>query len=338
MNKVKEILRSAFGQRLLILVLICIVMAFWQPRFFYPSNIVSILLTIAVYGIMACGMLFVVLIGGLDLSMGSVAALCAAIASYTTQAGGYTGGAIALGLILAVITALVIGYFHGVLVTSIGMHSFVATLATKYLIYGIVPFITHGAYVYLKGDTFMTKIAMGRPLGIPNSIVIFLVVAVISWFVLSQTTFGRRIYAIGGNPVAAGFVGIKVFRDTRIAFMIASFCAGLGGIVLSSMTTQAGQTTAYGYEGSVLMAMIVGGINLAGGEGGISGAVFGALIVGIITNVINLTGINTDYLKFIQGVVILAVIIIQTLAARRAAHKVKSDKPKKAKAAEATTE
>jgi ribose/xylose/arabinose/galactoside ABC-type transport system permease subunit len=318
-NGISRFIGGQWGQRLLILILIFIVMAIFEPKFFTPGNASSIFLAISVYGIMACGMLFVVLIGGLDLSVGSMAGLSAVIISVFASKDDFGLGGCLTGVLVALIVAIAVGYVHGVLVTHIGMHSFVVTLATKYILYGIVPTFTGGAFIYFQGTGFMYQVGNARPFGIPLPIILFLLTAVICGIVLSRTTFGRRLYAIGGNPTASTLVGIRVFRDTKVAYIVSCVAAALGGLILCSMNMVAGQTTANNYEGNVLLAMIVGGINLAGGEGGISGAVFGALLAGIITNLMTLLGVSADFQKFVQGMIILAAVSLNVYTSRRSA-------------------
>ncbi|MDR2356142.1 MAG: ABC transporter permease [Clostridiales Family XIII bacterium] len=318
-SKIKQFIGGQWGQRVLILLIIFIVMAIFEPKFFTTGNASSILLAISVYGIMACGMLFVVLIGGLDLSVGSMAGLSAVIISVFASRDNFGLGGCMLGLLAALAAAIFVGYIHGVLVTHIGMQSFVVTLATKYVLYGIVPTFTGGAFIYFQGTGFMFQVGNARPLGIPLPIIIFLLIAVICGIVLSRTTFGRRLYAIGGNPTASALVGVRVFRDTKIAYIVSCVTSAIGGLILCSMNMVAGQTTANNYEGNVLLAMIVGGINLAGGEGGISGAVFGALLAGIITNLMTLLGVSADFQKFVQGMIILAAVILNVYTSRRSA-------------------
>ena len=316
-EKAVRFIGGQWGQRALILAIIFVVMAILEPKFFTPKNVSSIFLAISVYGIMACGMLFVVLIGGLDLSVGSMAGLSAVIISVFANADNFGSAGVAKGILVAFVVAVAVGYLHGVLVTHVGMQSFVVTLATKYILYGIVPTLTGGAFIYSPKEGFMYTIGNARPLGIPLPIIIFLLIAVICGIVLSQPTFGRRLYAVGGNPTASALVGIRVFRDTKIAYIVSCVTAALGGLILCSMNGVAGQTTGNNYEGNVLLAMIVGGINLAGGEGGISGAVFGALLAGIITNLMTLLGVSPDFQKFVQGMIILAAITLNVYTSRK---------------------
>jgi ribose/xylose/arabinose/galactoside ABC-type transport system permease subunit len=332
-NNISRFIGGQWGQRILILAIIFIVMAVFQPKFFTPGNALSILLAISVYGIMACGMLFVVLLGGLDLSVGSMAGLSAVIIGVFADKDDFGMGGVLVGLLAALIVAIAAGWLHGILVTHVGMHSFVVTLATKYILYGIIPTLTGGAFIYFTGEGFMYQVGNARPFGIPLPIIIFLLIAVICGTVLSQTTFGRRLYAIGGNPIASTLVGIRVYRDTKIAYIVSCVTAAIGGLILCSMNMVAGQTTAFNYEGNVLLAMIVGGINLAGGEGGISGAVFGALLAGIITNLMTLLGVSADFQKFVQGMIILAAVSLNVYTSRRSAGLVTPRRKKKADAA-----
>ena len=148
-------------------------------------------------------------------------------------------------------------------------------------------------------------------------VVLLVVFSAIFIIVLSKTTYGRRLYAVGGNDMASRLVGINTKLTVIIGYVVSSVSACIGGMILVSMNMQAGTTTATGYEGSVLTAMVVGGINLNGGEGDVWGAVFGALLVGMINNIMILVGIPFDYQKFVQGVVIVAAIIMNMYTSRR---------------------
>lgn len=318
MKKVVKLLGNQWGQRLTIIVLIMVVMVIFERNFFLPANFSNILLAISLYGIMACGMLFVVLVGGIDLSVGSMAALTASILSMNAQASGYTAGGFVTGVLIAVAACVAVGIVHGILVTYFAIPAFVVTLATKYLIYGFVMLVTSGRYVQIIDDGVMYQLGNGRLFGaIPMPVLIFIVYAVICAFILSKTVFGRRLYAVGGNPVASKLVGIKTKATVLVSYIICSVSAGIGGMILASQNMIAGPTTAQGYEGNVLTAMVVGGLNLAGGEGGVSGAIFGALLVGIINNMLILLGVKSDYTTLVQGVIIISAVSLNMYTSRR---------------------
>jgi ribose/xylose/arabinose/galactoside ABC-type transport system permease subunit len=327
----KDFLKSfnVWIPRIIAFAAIFIFMAIMEPRFFAAANFIEIIRSVSVYGVMSCGMLFVVLIGGLDLSMGAMAGLSASIMYVIAQNGGNSIGATILGFVVAMAVALIVGWLHGFFISVLKIPFFVVTLATKYVLYGLIPLITSGTYIYVRGGSPIDKIGTSRIFDtIPILVVYFIIIALISWFILNKTVFGRRIYAIGGNPIAASFVGIKVFKNTNVAYMICTAAACIGGIILAANNQQAGQTTGQGYEGMVLMAMIVGGINLAGGQGTVSGVVFGALIIGLIQNLVTFMSWG-DYLKLVQGIIILTVVIVSVVSHTRAARG-KGRKAKKA--------
>ena len=326
---IKKILRavgSPWGQRVSLLVIICIIMAIFQPVFFSANNAKSILLAIAVNGVMVCGMLFTVLVGGMDLSVGSMAGISASIAFVIAEASGFTSPGFLSGCAAAVALCLVVGCLNGFFVTRFALPAFVVTLAMKYIVYGFIYLVTRGFYVlpparglsFQVGNQIVFEIPLGGGdmLSIPMPVIILIIVVAICAVVLTKTTYGRKLYAIGGNKNVANLVGIKSNMNIMGAFMISSVLAGVGGIMLASMNGQAGQTTALNYEGNVLMAMVVGGVNLAGGEGGVSGAVFGALLVGIINNMMLLLSVPADIQQFVRGAIILAAMTLNMYARR----------------------
>jgi ribose/xylose/arabinose/galactoside ABC-type transport system permease subunit len=312
-----QLLGSAWGQRISIILVVAVVMIILEPRFFRISNIYSILLAIAIYGILACGMLFVILIGGIDLSIGSAAAMAGCVMTKTYIDSGYTIQGLIGGFLLAMFLCFLLGLFHGLEIVYFRMPAFVMTLATKYAIYGAMQVYTEGKYInpHVKGLYYY--IGNGRPLGIPMPVVIMIVCVVICGIILGCTAYGRKCYAVGGNPAAAELVGIRSKKYTIIAYVVCSMLAGFGGIVLASLNMSVNQATANGYEGTVLMAMVIGGINIFGGEGGIPGAIYGALFVGIIDNMLILTGVPSEFQKFVQGVIIIAAIAVNMHTYRR---------------------
>jgi ribose/xylose/arabinose/galactoside ABC-type transport system permease subunit len=320
---------GAWGRRALILAIIFAVMAVFETavfetEFFSGSNASSVLFAISIYGIMSCGMLFTVLLGGLDLSVGSMAAVSACVVAQITLSSGYTPAGLLTGVAAALGLAVAVGAVHGICVTYMRMPPFVVTLSTKYILYGLAPIVTSGAFIYYPQEMgsnsalrFIYSLGNARPANIPMPVILFAAAVLISGLTLAATKYGRRLYAIGGGAAAAALVGVRVRRDTIVAYMVSSVLSAIAGIVLSSVNMQAGQTTAQGYEGSVLMAMIVGGINLAGGEGDISGAVFGALFAGLINNVMTLLSVPSDFHKTVQGAIILAAVCLSAYSGGR---------------------
>ncbi len=316
-KKITDFMGSSWGQRITILVIIMIVMAIFQPRFFRVTNMYSILLSISLYGIMACGMLTVILVGGIDLCQGSTAAMAGVLMTTYTMNHGYTPEAFFVGVAIGLGSAILLGLFHGLECAYFRIPAFVLTFATQYAIVGLVNVYTNATYLQPLTDGIYHFVGAGKVFGIPMPIVIFIVYAIIISFVLSFTKFGRRIYAVGGNAVAAELDGVNSKIHIIAAYIISSVSAAIGGMVLCCMNMQAAYSTASGYEGQVLTAMVVGGINLAGGEGKVSGAIFGALLVGIINNLLILLDVPSTYQDFVQGVIIVTAVALNVYTHRR---------------------
>jgi ribose/xylose/arabinose/galactoside ABC-type transport system permease subunit len=319
MKKAVKFMGNAWVQRATILAIIFVVMAVFAQKFFLPDNFKSILISISLYGVMACGMLFVILIGGIDLCVGSTAALASCVMLKILTGNGNSTYGLVIGFAAAMGLCVLLGLFHGVQSAYFGLPAFVVTIATQYAIYGVMLIFTDGKFIYNKNmEGLFYEVASGKILGIPMTVVWFVIAVAVCAVLLGCTTFGRRCYIVGGNPLAAKLLGINVKKYTVVSYVISSVTAGFTGIVLASLNMSAYAATAKGYEGKVLMAMVVGGINLAGGEGGIPGAVFGALFVGILNNALILLNVSTDYQGFIQGVVIILAIALNVWTERRA--------------------
>ena len=317
-KKITDFLGNPWGQRISLVILVMLIMLIFEPRFFRLSNVYSIVLSISIYGIMACGMLMVILVGGIDLCQGSTAAMAAILVTETVINNGYTSGSFYQGLALALGAAILLGLLHGIECAYFKIPAFVLTFATQYAVRGLMNVHTHATNLFpLGNDHLYYVVGNGRVLGIPMPIVLFVIYAVLATIILGHTKFGRRVYAVGGNPEAAELDGVNSKLHIVAAYVASSVSAALGGIVLSCMNMQASYVTASGYEGHVLTAMVVGGINLAGGEGGVSGAVFGALLVGIINNALILLNVPATYQKFVQGVIIVAAVALNVYTHRR---------------------
>ncbi|MDR0876342.1 MAG: ABC transporter permease [Clostridiales Family XIII bacterium] len=309
---------SIWGQRVTILVAVIVVMAIVQPRFFSSGNMLSILLAIAFYGVIASGMLFVVLIGGIDLAVGSEAALGGTIFTMYVLAHDMSAGTFFTAFLLAILVAILVGLLHGFFDAYLGMPSFVVTLATQYALYGLTQYITKMNYLpVLNASGLFYQLGNGKLFGIPSPVIWFVILAVIAAFVLKKTPYGRRIYAVGGNPHAAELVGVSSKFHKMTAYIICAVTASIAGMLLVSMNMVSSYKMAAGYEGPVLMALVIGAVNLMGGEGSMGGVFFGALLVGIINNMLILIGIDTDYKEFVQGCIIILAVAINVYTSRK---------------------
>ena len=305
----KELTRKF--QKPLILLTVILLMTVLQPGIFLTwGNFRSILLAISVYGIMVCGTIYTILLGGIDLAVGATAAMSGACCVVIIVNGGYTTGSVILGVLGGLAAGVLTGCIHGVVVSRFSVPPFLITLASQNIVYGVAQVLTNNRVISCLKPKLFTAIGGSRLFGIPSSVYILLIVAVISWIVLNKTVFGRQIYAVGGNKETSAFSGIPCGRVTVMAYAISGFTAALAGIVLASMNQQAIAKAAQGYENDVLTAIVVGGTSLMGGEGSLQGAVFGALLVGIINNGLHLMGVPATYHSVVKGIVIIIAVAV----------------------------
>ncbi len=296
-------------QKPLILLAVMLVMVILQPKIFPTwNNMLSILYAVSIYGTMICGMIFAVLLGGIDLSVGPVAALSGAVTVLTIIGMGKTTGSVVVGIVLGLLAGSAVGLVNGLIVSYFNVPAFLITLSTQSIINGVAQLTTGNQTIAAMEPASFTFIGSGRLLGVPVPIYIMALMMLITYFVLNKTVFGQRVYAVGGNKQAALLSGVAVKRVSTICYVISSFMAALSGIVLASMNQQAIAKAAAGYENDVLTAIVVGGTSLAGGEGSIQGALFGALLVGVLNNGMRLMGVPSTYHTLVKGVIIICAV------------------------------
>jgi ribose transport system permease protein len=292
-----------FGSLAALIIMIVIIAAF-IPQFRQVENLINVTRNFSFVGIVAMGMTLVILTGGIDLSVGSVWAMTAVLAAFLMSSGWPMVAAIAVALL----AAAAVGLFNGLCITRLNMSPFVPTLASLAIARSLALVITRGRPISSFGpqqDAFLW-IGGGSILGVPNPVSIFVVLAAVAWIVLSRTVWGRRVYAVGGNEKAARLTGLNVNRLKVTVYIISSLCAGLAGIVQASYLSSVTASLATGQELSVIAATVIGGVNLAGGEGTIFGVVIGTVMLEILRNGLLLFGIDPYW----QGVFVGAIIII----------------------------
>lgn len=331
-NRSLKIYGNVWIQRGIILFVLLLIMAVFQRAFFSWNNVKSILLSISIYGVMSCGMLLAMLVGGIDLSMGSTAALTSVIALYTYNSLGCTTQSCLLGILLALVAACIVGSVHGICDAYFRLPTFVVTLATSNLLYGLSSALLNNKYVHLANTSGLYyKIGNSKLFMIPMPIVIFIVIAVIIGLIMFKTTYGKRVYAVGSNSTASNIVGINSRLFKLSCYVVCSITACIGGIVLSSMNMVTSSITAQGYESMVMLALVVGGTDIMGGSGDIGGAVFGALLAGIIDNMIVLLNVDTNYSKAVQGVIIVIAVAFNVYSTRKSSGLIAARKSRLAK-------
>ncbi|MGN6537894.1 MAG: ABC transporter permease [Mesorhizobium sp.] len=289
-------------------VLACLFLSFTTDSFATSKNLYNITRNVTFVAIVALGMTFVIITGGIDLSVGSALCLCSMVLAVTMHA----GYGIGMGIAAALITALVIGAFNGILIAYLGFPPFVVTLGMLSIARSLAMVASNNTVVFQFGPDHDKLLALGGGawlFGIANPVLYMIVLALITGFVLRWTRFGRHVFAIGGNEHAATLTGVPVKPIKVAVYMICALSAGIAGIVetgwLGAVTTNIGN----GMELQVIAATVIGGANLAGGVGTALGALVGAALIEVIRNSLGLLGINAFWQgTFIGGAIILAVL------------------------------
>ena len=311
MNKDSKSLVSILRKSTRLWILVAIMLAFTilQPGIFLTAdNMKSVLLSISIYGIMVCGTIFPILLGGIDLSVGAVAAAAGAFAVTRIVNNDFSTGAAIYGIIGGLVLGCLVGIVHGVIVSKFSVPPFLITLATQNIVYGIAQLLTSNNVIACMKPEFFAFLGGGRLLGIPFSIWILAIMAVISWMILNRTVFGRQVYAVGGNAESSRLSGVNSTKIIILSYLASGLTSAMAGIVLASMNRQAIAKAAQGYDNFVITALVVGGASLMGGEGNISGAIWGAFLVGIVSNGLRLMGIASEYHGIFKCLIIVLVV------------------------------
>ncbi|MEW9550240.1 ABC transporter permease [Nonomuraea sp. NPDC050783] len=292
-------------------VLIVVVLSLSTSTFLTAGNLVNLLDQAAVVGLLATAATLVIISGSFDLSITAVLALSAIVAVAVTNAAG-----VGAGMTAGVLTGAVLGTVNGIVVVRIKVHSFIATLALSIIYRGVAVILTAGAIVYPADDRATAFQALSWPTvlgGVTAASLLFLAVVAVCWVLLSRTTFGRRVYAIGGNEEAARLSGIRTGQIKVAVFAISGVCAALGGLVLAARGGSAQASLATGMEMTAIAAAVVGGTSVMGGEGAIWRGLIGVLLITLIGNGFNLLGWDTIYQQVVQGALILGAVSLDRL-------------------------
>ncbi|RXK17897.1 ribose ABC transporter permease [Macrococcus sp. DPC7161] len=292
---------------LLGLLILVVVITVLNSSFIAPSNIFNLLRQVSINGLIAFGMTFVILTGGIDLSVGSILALSSALTALMITSGIDPMIALLLGCIIG----LLLGAINGALITFGKMAPFIATLATMTIFRGLTLVVTDGNPITNLGDNLLFQMfGKGYMFGIPVPAITMLVVFAILYFILHKTVFGKNTYAIGGNEKAAFISGIKVNKVKIMIYSISGLMAALAGAILTSRLNSAQPTAGTAYELDAIAAVVLGGTSLTGGKGRIFGTLIGVLIIGVLNNGLNLLGVSSFYQQVIKGVVILIAVLL----------------------------
>ncbi|MBR1130937.1 ABC transporter permease [Bradyrhizobium iriomotense] len=309
---VLRFIRGATGP-LIGLVLLCAFLSIATDTFLSVRNILNVMDQITVLGVMAVGMTFVILIGGIDLSVGSVLALSGMVMGYL---GNNLGWPFGLAIVAALVASSACGFVSGLMITRLAMPAFIATLAMMSIARGIASIITNGQQIIGFPDWF-SNLAIIRNFGfLTVTVGAMIVITVIAWVILQYRPAGRSLYAIGGSAEVARLAGINVRRTTLWVYTICAALAGLAGVILSARLDSAQPSSGIGYELDTIAAVVIGGASLSGGVGSIGRTVIGVLIIGFLRNGLNLLQVSPFVQQIVIGVVIAVAVAADTLRHR----------------------
>ncbi|OBZ96789.1 sugar ABC transporter permease [Pararhizobium polonicum] len=317
------------GRAFFALIVIIVVFSILSPYYLSVSNFLIMSSHVAIYGILAVGMLLVILNGGIDLSVGSTLGLAGVVAGFLMQ--GVTLNA--LGVVLYppiwVVVVLVcalgafVGLINGILIARFKVPAFVATLGVMYVARGFALLMTNGlTYNNLGGrpelgNTGFDWLGFNRLAGIPIGVVVLVVIALIGSLVLNRSAFGRWLYASGGNERAAELSGVPVKTVQIAVYMLSGVCAAIAGLILSSQLTSAGPTAGTSYELTAIAAVVIGGAALTGGRGNIRGTLLGAFVIGFLSDGLVIIGISSYWQTVFTGAVIVLAVLLNAVQYRR---------------------
>jgi ribose transport system permease protein len=270
------------------------------------NNVFTILQQASAIGVVTVGMTFVIIGGGIDLSVGAIIAI-AGVWSTTVATQSYGAGGM---IFTALVVGIVVGLVNGVLISYGRLVPFIATLAMMVAARGLAAQIS-GKQTQVSGNAVINDIATNKIAGIPLLVIILAVVVAAGWVLLNRTTFGRRTVAVGGNPEAARLAGINVRRHTVLLYALSGLCCGIAAIMLTSQATSAQAAMANLYELDAIAAAIIGGTLLSGGRGTIIGALFGVLVFSTITNLFAINNLSTEVQNMVKGGIIVAAVLVQ---------------------------
>ncbi len=285
-----------------------------ESNFLSPANLINIVYQSSDKIVIGLGVFFAILIGGIDLSIGSVMALTGVWMGLLMNSGVPVFFAILGGGILG---GALLGAINGSLVNITGVHPFIITLGTQWIFRGIIMIISNAKAVSGFPPEFKQVVNYRIGGQVPMAIVIALALAFVLWFITTKTKMGRNIYAFGGNPEAAWYSGINIYVHRMIVFMIAGICSGIGGLIITAKTGAAEPLAGSGYETFAIAAAVIGGTSFFGGKGKVWNVVVGGLVIGLINNGLNMMRVDTFYQQVVMGILIIAAVTLDTLFLRK---------------------
>ena len=296
------------------LIILMAVITIINSNFLTANNLLNLLLQVTSNALIAFGMTFVILTGGIDLSVGSILALSSALTAGLLG----SGMPVTLAILISLILGCILGMMNGLLISYGKLAPFIVTLATMTIFRGATLVYTNGNPI-TKGlsDTFLFQfLGQGYIVGIPFPVIIMFIVFIVLYVLLHKTAFGKSVYAIGGNEKAAYISGVKLNKVKIIIYSISGIMASISGLIITSRLSSAQPTAGASYEMDAIAAVVLGGTSLSGGKGRILGTLIGALIIGVLNNGLNIIGVSAFWQQVVKGVVILIAVLIDRLSCK----------------------
>jgi len=293
-------------------VLLCVIMGFASPVFLTVVNFLNVFQQVSINFVVALGMSYVIISGGIDLSIGSNMAVVGLLMAMMMKADIGVFPSVLAGLLLSI----VIGLLNGAMIAYLKLPPFITTLGMMYIARGFAYTITGGQPVYTLPASF-TAIS-DRVMGIPlYTIIIMAVLLVLCWYNLKYMRIGRNVFAIGGNEACAKLSGINLNAVKLFVYTVSGFCCGVASVIVVSRLDSALPTLAEGQEMNAIAAVVIGGTSMKGGEGSLLGTVIGVLIIGVISNGLNLLGVPQGWQRVVKGLIIIVAVVIDVIRRRQ---------------------
>ena len=316
-GRASEMLRSALlsqeGVLLFILVLSVLLLSTQTDVFLTVNNLLNQGRLLTEIGLLALPMTYIIITGGIDLSVGSIFGLSAIMLGYSWQNWGLP---LEVAIVVALLTGVVSGFINGLFIVRVGVPPLIMTLATLALYRGMALGISQGRSARGYPDWFL-ELSAGEVLGVPTQLWILIIAALISGFILARTVFGRSLYAIGNNELGARFSGIPVGRNKLLIYTFSGLMAGLGGYIFVSRVTTTRSDMGTGHELDVIAAVVLGGTSIYGGTGSIAGTVIGVVLIQLLKNGLALTGVTGDATIVVIGIVLILAILVNNYIQKR---------------------
>lgn len=307
-NYLKE--ASAFLALIVIIVFFTIV----KPNFIAPKNLLLLLEMSALVGIVAIGQFIVMLVGGIDLSIGSVVGLSGIVSAFLMSSGKFSTS---IALIGGLAVGILFGIFNGIVITKLKIVDFIVTLGSLFIAHGIIVAMTRGYSIYTGIQPSFLKIGNTKLAGMSTALIAFIVLAILAQIILSTTVFGRRLYATGGNRTAAKLMGVSVDWLKIIAYIISGFLASCVGILIVGRLKSGQPAAGDSFLFETILAVVLGGASLSGGEGTVVGTFIGSIILASIFNGLTMSGFSYFYQEIVKGVIFLIAISLSSFASMR---------------------